>query len=75
DNVREDQAQALRVSIAARPYVKSIEYVSKEMAATRFKKEFGGDFINLLPYYPLYASINIKAYARYVNADSLRIIE
>ncbi|HEY8917075.1 MAG TPA: permease-like cell division protein FtsX, partial [Chitinophaga sp.] len=75
DNVREDQAQALRDSIAARPYVKSIEYVSKDMAAGRFKKEFGEDFINLLQYNPLYASINIKANARYVNADSLRIIE
>ena len=75
DNVREDQALILRDSIARKPYVKSIEYVSKDMAAARFKKEFGEDFINLLQYNPLYASINIKANARYVNADSLRVIE
>ncbi|KAA2245645.1 hypothetical protein F0L74_06735 [Chitinophaga agrisoli] len=75
DNVREDQALILRDSIARKPYVKSIEYVSKDMAASRFKKEFGEDFINLLQYNPLYASINIKANARYVNADSLRVIE
>lgn len=75
DNVKEDQAIALKDSIARRPYIKSIEYVSKDMAAQRFKKEFGEDFINLLQYNPLYASINIKGNARYVNPDSLKIIE
>ncbi|MVT07606.1 cell division protein FtsX [Chitinophaga tropicalis] len=75
DNVKEEQAIALKDSIASRPYVKSIEYVSKDMAAERFKKEFGEDFINLLQYNPLYASINIKGNARYVNPDSLRVIE
>lgn len=75
DNVKETQATALRDSIAKKPYIKSIEYVSKDMAAQRFRKEFGEDFINLLQYNPLYASINIKANANYVNSDSLRIIE
>jgi cell division transport system permease protein len=75
DNVKEEQAVALRDSIAGKPYVKSIEYVSKDMAAERFKKEFGEDFITLLQYNPLYASINVKANARYVNPDSLNVIE
>ncbi|MBW8686601.1 cell division protein FtsX [Chitinophaga rhizophila] len=75
DNVKEEQAIALRDSIGSRPYVKSIEYVSKEKAADRFKNEFGEDFITLLQYNPLYASINVKANARYVNPDSLKIIE
>ncbi|WP_343688808.1 permease-like cell division protein FtsX [Chitinophaga sp.] len=75
DNVKEEQAIALRDSIAGRPYVKSIEYVSKDMAAERFKKEFGEDFITLLQYNPLYASINVKGNARYVNPDSLSVIE
>ncbi|MFB6457500.1 cell division protein FtsX [Chitinophaga sp. Hz27] len=75
DNVKENQAIALRDSIATKPYIKSIEYVSKDKAAERFKKEFGEDFINLLQYNPLYASINIKANANYVNADSLNVIE
>jgi cell division transport system permease protein len=75
DNVKENQALALRDSIAKKPYIKSIEYVSKESAATHFQKEFGEDFIKLLQYNPLYASINIKANAAYVNSDSLRVIE
>lgn len=75
DNVKENQALALRDSIATKPYIKSIEYVSKEAAATHFQKEFGEDFIKLLQYNPLYASINIKANAKYVNMDSLKIVE
>jgi cell division transport system permease protein len=75
DNIKEKQALALRDSLSGKPYVKSVEYVSKEMAAERFKKEFGEDFIDLLQYNPLYASINIKPNANYVNADSLKIIE
>jgi len=63
DNVKEAQATALRDSMAHRPYIKSIEYVSKDMAAQRFKKDFGEDFISLLQYNPLYSSINIKANA------------
>jgi len=61
--------------MAHRPYIKSIEYVSKDMAAQRFKKDFGEDFISLLQYNPLYSSINIKANANYVNNDSLKVIE
>jgi cell division transport system permease protein len=75
DNVKEAQATALRDSMAHKPYIKSIEYVSKDMAAQRFRKDFGEDFITLLQYNPLYSSINIKANASYVNNDSLKIIE
>ncbi|MBC9933979.1 cell division protein FtsX [Chitinophaga qingshengii] len=75
DNVKENQALALRDSIAHKPYIKSIEFVSKDMAAQRFQKDFGEDFIQLLQYNPLYASINIKANANYVNNDSLKVIE
>ncbi len=68
-------AMALRDSIAASPYAKSAEYVTKDMAAAQFKKEFGEDFISLLQYNPLYASVNLKAKAAYVNPDSLNKIE
>lgn len=71
----EKSALALQDTIAAAPYTKSVEYVSKDMAAERFKKDFGEDFISLLQYNPLYASVNLKAKAAYVNPDSLKKIE
>lgn len=75
NNTPEASAVALRDSLETRPYTKSVEYVSKDMAAERFKKDFGEDFISLLQYNPLYASVNLKARANYVNPDSLQKIE
>ncbi|HEX5553040.1 MAG TPA: permease-like cell division protein FtsX [Chitinophagaceae bacterium] len=74
-NTPEKSATALRDSLATCLFTKSAEYVSKDMAATRFKKDFGEDFISLLKYNPLYASVNLKANAAYVNPDSLKRIE
>lgn len=71
----EKSALALRDTLEKEPYTKSVEYVTKDMAADRFKKDFGEDFISLLQYNPLYASVNLKAKAAYVNPDSLKKIE
>jgi cell division transport system permease protein len=75
NNTPQPSALALRDSLSKCPFVKSVEYVSKDMAADRFKKDFGEDFISLLQYNPLYASVNLKANAAYVNPDSLKRIE
>ena len=74
DNVTEKQALALRDELAGKPYVRNIKYVSKEVAAEEFKKEFE-DFTALLGYNPLYSSIEVGPNARYVNPDSLKVIE
>lgn len=74
-NTSDKNAMAIRDSIAAGPYAKSVEYITKDMAAAQFQKEFGENFISLLQYNPLYASVNFKAKAAYVNPDSLDVIE
>ncbi len=75
DNVKEDQALALRDSLAVMPYVKKIQYVSKEMAAEKFKRENPEENFAVLGFNPLYSSIDISLYARYVQPDSLKVIE
>ncbi|UYQ93288.1 permease-like cell division protein FtsX [Chitinophaga horti] len=74
DDVPEKQALALRDTLASKPFVKNIKFISKEQAAEEFKKEFE-DFTALLGYNPLYASIEISPNAAYVNNDSLKVIE
>ncbi|SFV29787.1 cell division protein FtsX [Thermoflavifilum thermophilum] len=74
DDVQQATAQALRDSLAQLPFVKSIEYVSKEEAYRRYVQETHDSAQALLGYNPLYASINFKARAAYVNADSLQQI-
>jgi cell division transport system permease protein len=74
DDVPEQQALALRDTLAAQPFTKNIKYISKAQAAEDFKKEFE-DFTSVLDYNPLYASIEISPNAAYVNPDSLKIVE
>lgn len=75
DNVKDQQAELLKDSLAVMPFVKSIEYVTKEKAAEKFKAENPNENFAVLGFNPLYASIDIKLYARYVHPDSLRVIE
>ncbi|GEP95671.1 cell division protein FtsX [Chitinophaga cymbidii] len=75
DNVKEQQAVLLKDSLAVKPYVKRIEYVTKEMAAEKFKAENPKENFAVLGFNPLYASIDIRLYAKYVHPDSLKVIE
>ncbi len=75
DNVKEPQALLLKDSLAVMPFVRKIQYVSKDMAAERFKKENPEENFAVLGFNPLYASIDISLYARYVHSDSLAAIE
>lgn len=75
DNVKEPQALLLKDSLAVMPFVRKIQYVSKDMAAERFKKENPEENFAVLGFNPLYASIDISQYARYVHSDSLAAIE
>ncbi len=75
DNVKEQQALLLKDSLAVMPFVRKIQYVSKDMAAERFKKENPEENFAVLGFNPLYASIDISLYARYVHPDSLKAIE
>ncbi|ATL47104.1 cell division protein FtsX [Chitinophaga caeni] len=75
DTAEENDALALRDSIAAAPFAKSAEYVSKAQAAETMKKEMNEDFESLLGYNPLYASIVLIPKAQYVEQDSLKVIE
>ncbi len=75
ETVKDEQAILLKDSLAVMPFVKQIEYVSKDMAAERFKKENPEENFAILGYNPLDASIDITLYERYVHPDSLKMIE
>ena len=75
DNVKEQQAVLLKDSLAVMPFVRKIQYVSKEMAAERLKKDDPQENFAVLGFNPLYASIDISLHAKYVHPDSLKVIE
>ncbi len=75
DNIKEAEIYQLQKQLEAENYVKSTEYVSKDEAARRLIEENKEDFIELLEYNPLYASINMNLNADYAYPDSLEWIE
>lgn len=75
DDVQESDVTALQSALKATEFVKSVEYVDKETAAERLKKDLGEDFTGFLGYNPLFASIDVKLNAAFTNPENLRLLE
>lgn len=65
----------LQKSLELTYYVKSTEYISKDEAANKLKKELGEDFVSFLGYNPLKNSIDVHLKAEYVHPDYMKEIE
>jgi len=75
DDAKEIDIYKFQKQLEANDYVKKSTYVSKEAAAEELSKEYNEDFIEMLGYNPLYASVNLNLYADYANPDSIAWIE
>lgn len=75
DDMREVDANFLRKTLDASPYVRLTEFISKEQAAKELQEELGEDFLGFLGYNPLSSSIEVRLNAQYANPDSIQKIE
>jgi cell division transport system permease protein len=75
DDVQEKGINDLLGSLKAAEYVKSVEYIDKETAAERLKKDLGEDFTGFLGYNPLLASVDVKLLAEYTTPEKLVVLE
>lgn len=75
DEIQEADVNRLEKALELKDYVKSIRYIDKETAAREMTDELGEDFTGFLGFNPLFASVDVKLFAAYTNADSLLIIE
>lgn len=75
DNTKEVDILQMQKFMDASAFVKSTEYITKEEAAERLKKDLGEDFVDFLGYNPLLSSIDVRLKADYANPDSIAIIE
>ena len=75
DEAKEPDIRMLQKDLDAKPYVKSTQYISKDAAALKMKKDLGEDFINFLGDNPLPPSIDVYLYAGYTSPDSVAKIE
>ena len=60
--IEEAEAQAILTQIEALPYVKHVDYISRDEAAEIFSEDLNDDFVKFIGYNPLYPSmmVNLK---------------
>jgi len=74
DHVTPKEANDLCRQLAAMPYVKHVEYISKEQALKEQTEAMGSDPSEFLGVNPFVATLEMQVYADYANADSLALI-
>src|SRR5271154_6571872 len=74
-NISPKDSAALVQFVAAQPYVKSYDYITKEMARKHFVSDGNDDFMAVLDQNPLPASVDFRIRSEYANADSLNKIK
>lgn len=75
DNQKEADIQRMQKKLEILPYIKSVEYISKEQASKELEEELGENPETFLGFNPLQASIEVKLRSEYANPDSLLMIE
>ncbi len=57
------------------PYIKSVNYISKEEAAKNFTTDLGEDFVNFLGYNPLFPSLEVNLVSDIISENSTKNLE
>ncbi len=70
-----NDSAALMTYISAKPYIREIEFVTKDGAKKRYMDDGNEDWGKLLDYNPLPNSISFKVKREYMNNDSLTAIQ
>jgi cell division transport system permease protein len=74
-DVNSKDSAALMDYISAKPYIREIEFVTKELARKKFLSDGNEDWGTVLDENPLPNSINFKVKKEYMNSDSLTAIQ
>jgi len=71
DTTSSAELDILKQEISSSPFTKQVDYISKDEAAEKLKKDLGEDFISFLGYNPLLSSLDVKLNPDYADVDSL----
>lgn len=74
DDMDGNEIAGMEKEIANKPYIKNIEYISKEQAIEEECKAMGTDPMEFLGYNPFTASFEININADYSDRDSMAVI-
>lgn len=67
--------KTLERQLKAYPFVKELDFISKETAVQILTEDLGENFVDFLGYNPLLASFNLTVNASYANTDSLLLVK
>lgn len=74
EDITDPEAQQLCDNLATKPYIYSMEYISKEQVLEEQKKELGTDPSEFAGMNPFVSSVEFQLNADYANNDSLKWI-
>ncbi len=75
DNIKEVEVTRLEKVLQTGDFVKSVRYINKDTAAKELTADLGENFTDFLGFNPLFSSLEIKLYSKYIHPDSLTVIE
>ncbi len=75
ENVSAKDSSDLVQFINSRPYVKTSEYMTKDLAKKKYLEDGNSDWVGVLQNNPLPASVNFKVRSQYAVTDSLQKIQ
>lgn len=71
ENIEETAKNKFQKQLLSSNFVKTAEYIHKDVAAEQFQKVIGEDFEGFLGYNPIKSNFEIRLNAAYANPDSL----
>ncbi|ACF12113.1 protein of unknown function DUF214 [Chlorobaculum parvum NCIB 8327] len=74
ETVNDGQARSLGEKMQAIPGVAETHYISRDEAASRFRRDFGEDVVTILGMNPLPRSVTLNIDQRYALPDSIAVI-
>ena len=75
DDAKNADIEQLQKILSVASFVKSVRFVSKEVAAEKFSKDIGEDFVTFIGTNPLQNTIDLSLKAEYAEPDKMREIK
>ena len=75
DDAKNADIEQLQKTLSVASFVKSVRFVSKEVAAEKFSKDIGEDFVTFIGTNPLQNTIDLSLKAEYAEPDKMREIK
>ena len=75
DDAKNADIEQLQKTLSVASFVKSVRFVSKEVAAEKFSKDIGEDFVTFIGTNPLQNTIDLSLKAEYAEPDKMHEIK